>query len=116
MTITRFIISAILGILLFEAVASISQHVKTGDGKYTGILVETRHHGIFFKTYGAHFKTGENSADFEDFCTNKAMNEKLNQLPPDARVEISYKGVYMTPSWKCDIEDSNDIITNVKVI
>lgn len=90
---------------------------STGSGIYTGILVETRHHGIFFKTDGAHFKTGENSSLFEDFCvTDKSVMHKLQNVPPNSKMVVSYKKLFSTPSWKCEGEDSSDIITDFKII
>lgn len=110
-------VALVIVMLLLQAGSLLGSHISTGSGRYTGILVETRNHGLIFKTNGAHFKTGENSSIFEDFCVlDKDVMTRLQQLAPEQKVEITYKKLFSTPSWKCAIQDSDDIITDFKVI
>lgn len=89
----------------------------TGTGQYSGTIVETRHHGVLFKTYGIHLKTGENAAAFEDFCVvDPALFETIAQIPPDSKVTISYTSRLRTPVWQCDGADSNDVATAIRII
>lgn len=91
--------------------------INTGSGKYTGQIVETRHHGIIFKTDGMHLKTGENSSNFEDFCIiDKNIYEQAQTISASDKVNIYYKKKFSTPTWKCDSDDSNDIVTKIEVI
>ena len=110
--------AAVILIITFlsEGFWIIMQHVNTGNATYRGTLIGTAHHGIFWETYGASFKTSKDSNFIEPFCTSKETNDKLKQLPTNARVEVSYYSLFATPSWRCDFLDSSDIITDVRVI
>jgi hypothetical protein len=111
------IASFIIFVCGIQIIMAIGSHINAGKGVYSGILVETRSHGLIFKTSGAHFKTGENSSEFEDFCvTDKKVMQRLERLSPETRVQVMYKRLFTTPSWKCDVDDSSDIITDFKVI
>src|SRR2546423_10736767 len=112
-----WIIGICIGIIIIQVLFCIGSSLSLGEGRYTGVLVETRKHGLLFKTNGAHFKTGENSSVFEDFCvTDKKIMERLNMLEPEAKIEVYYKKLLSTPSWRCDSNDSSDIIIDFKVI
>ncbi len=105
----------ILGLVLL--VPACSSLINTGEGQYQGVIVETRHHGIIFETYGVHLKTGDNSSVFEDFCVlDKTLFDKISAIDKDQKVLISYKKKLATPVWQCDSKDSNDIMTDFKIV
>ena len=104
-------------LLVYQILLGVGSFINTGDGQYQGTIVETRHHGIFFKTYGVHLKTGENSSVFEDFCvTNKELFNKIQSIEKDKKLLVNYTKKLSTPAWQCDIKDSSDIITDVKIV
>jgi hypothetical protein len=90
--------------------------LSRGTGQYTGTVVETRNHGILFRTYAVQLKTGGFTQKFEDFCvTDKEVYDKLSALPRNKEITVNYKSKLSTPSWDCDFEDSSDIITSFKI-
>lgn len=90
--------------------------ISTGSGQYTGSVVETRHHGILFKTYAVQLKTNGYTPKFEDFCIlDKEVYDKLSNLPRNKEITVNYKSKLSTPSWQCDASDSSDIITSFKM-
>lgn len=111
------VIFTFLFIIVCLGFQMIGYTINTGDGKYSGQIVEVRHHGIVFKTYGLHLKTGENSSNFEDFCIlDKSIYEQAQSIPSTQKVIVSYKKKFASPSWKCDGQDSNDIVTKIEVM
>jgi hypothetical protein len=116
MTIVFAVLAAAI-LFIAQILFLIGSLISTGDGQYGGTIVETRHHGIIFKTYGVHFKTGENSSVFEDFCVrDKALFDKVAAIEKDKKVVVTYNKKLSTPSWQCDEGDSSDIITDIKVV
>lgn len=111
------LVTTFVGFWLFELLWVAGSTISTGTGTYTGIIVETREHGIFWTTKGAHFKTGENSSEFEDFCvTDNDIFNELAHVKPDAKIKVMYRKILTSPSWQCDALDSSDIIVNFTVL
>lgn len=112
-----FLGTLFVGILLFCHLAFfLGAFVSTGTGQYTGTVVETQNHGLFFKTYAVQLKTSGFTTKFEDFCVlDSKIYDQLSNIPRDKNLTVTYEKKLSTPSWKCAMEDSSDIITSIKI-
>lgn len=113
------VIGVVFIVILFfilQPIALLGYLITKGEGQYSGQIVETQHHGIIFRTYGVQLKTEGFTPRFEDFCVvDKDVFEKIKSMPRDKVVTVSYVSKLSTPSFKCDISDSSDIITDVQL-
>jgi hypothetical protein len=101
---------------LFEIVKYGGSKFDSGEGQYTGTIVETQHHGFFFKTYAAQLKTEGFTTRFEDFCIlDPAVYNQLSKIDRNKKVTVTYKKILMTSAWQCAFQDSNDVITSIKI-
>jgi hypothetical protein len=113
----KYIIIGMVSIICIQLIWLAGTFIPSGNGKYEGILINTSHYGMIWKTDGVSFKTGLNSSTQEHFCVlDKEIMDQLKNLPPKTNLIVIYKSLFSTPSWKCDISDSSDVITGFKVI
>lgn len=115
--ITIAVIILIFGIyFIMQLPFWIGSAFSKGTGQYTGTVVETQYHGLFFKTYAVQLKTNGFTPKFEDFCiTDKEIYDKLVSMPRNKEITVNYISKLSTPSWQCKVEDSSDIVTSIRI-
>lgn len=114
---------AVIGILLFVAfIACTARGCGDGysDGQRSGELRKISHKGIVWKSYEGQLllsngyirkPDGSGSPDIWNFSVvDEDVAKKLESLPPDAKVTLTYRQWFIGPVWL----DSKYVITGVK--